>query len=65
MGGFGVGADLAFWVTAGLEYRFSRLFSLAAGWALLDADYTDGSGADEFRWNLALSGPQLIASFKF
>ena len=65
VGGFGMGSDLAWWFTAGLEYRFSRLFSLAAGWAVMDADFTSGSGDDEFTWNLTLSGPQLVAGFRF
>ena len=65
VGGFGVGSDLAFWVVAGLEYRLSRVFSLGAGWAVMDADYTSGVGDREFRWNLTLSGPQLIAAFRF
>jgi hypothetical protein len=65
VGGFGVGADFAWWVTAGLEYRFGRVFSLGAGWAVMDADYTAGRGDDLFRWNLTLSGPQVIAAFRF
>jgi len=65
VGGFGVGADLAFWATAGVEYRFTRVFSLAAGWAIMSSDFETGRGAKEFRWNLTLSGPQLIAAFRW
>lgn len=65
VGGFGVGADIAWWLVTELEYRFSRLFSLSAGWGFMDADYSSGSGDDAFRWNLTLSGPMLIAGFRF
>jgi len=64
VGGFGVGSDFAWWLAGTLEYRFSRLFSLGVGWAVMDADYSTG-GDQGFAWNLRLSGPTLIAGFRF
>ena len=65
VGGFGVGADLAWWLVPSLEYRFTNLFSLAFGWALMAGDYSEGTGSDRFAWDLSLSGPQLAVGFRF
>lgn len=65
VGGFGVGADFSLWVVAGLEYRFTHVFSLALGWATMTSEYAKGSGTDRFAWNLSLSGPQVVLAFRF
>lgn len=70
IGGFGVGSDFA-WDAAGLiGYRFP-LFSkennaaLFGGYRARYQDYTDGSGDDEFKWDVTLHGPILGMSIGF
>ena len=65
IGGFGVGSDLSWSVGAGIELRFLRHLALQAGWNVLDVDYSTGSGADLFRFDMSMSGPflNLVAIF--
>ncbi len=65
VGGFGVASDLTWRVRATVGYRFSKLFSLHAGWVWIDTDYADGVGFDRFVWDVLQSGPVLAATFSF
>jgi hypothetical protein len=61
IGGFGVGSDFS-WQTTGLvTYRFSlfgdRDAKFAAGYRALYQDYSSGSGANKFEWDVTLHGP--------
>ncbi len=68
IGGFGVASDFAWSATAVLGYDFtifdapsSFLFGVRAyGW-----DYTDGSGDDEFTWDIVQAGLLLGLSMRF
>lgn len=65
VGGFDVASKLTWRVAATVSYRFSRLFSLTAGWVLLDTDYTTGTGNERFIWDVQQSGPMIMANFSF
>jgi hypothetical protein len=59
VGGFGVGSDFTWSAMAMVTYKFSEHVGLRAGWIFLDYDYSDGSGADEFSWDVLQHGPFL------
>ena len=65
VGGFGVGSDFAWQAFPEAGYRFNPLFELAGGYRAIYMDYTNGSGSDEFTYQLTTSGPQLGAKFHF
>ena len=48
--GFSIGSatDLTWNLYAGVDWRFSPSFDLKLGYRLLDIDYDNGSGSDEF-----------------
>lgn len=61
IGGFGVGSDLTWNVTALLGYRLSKRTTLAIGYRHLDIDYANGN----FEFDAQFSGPYLGLSFRF
>jgi len=61
VGGFGVGSDLTWNVTALLGYRLSETTTLAIGYRHLDIDYANGN----FEFDAQFSGPYLGLSFRF
>ena len=69
IGGFNVGSDFS-WQAAGLVgYSFS-LFGdndarVLAGYRALHQDYKNGSGADEFKWDVTLHGPVAALAVHF
>ena len=69
IGGFGVGSDFA-WQALGLaSYRFD-LFGdsdakFAAGYRALHQDYSNGSGANKFEWDVTLHGPIFALAIQF
>jgi hypothetical protein len=68
IGGFGLGCDLTWSVTALVGYDF-RIFgnpsTIYLGYRALAEDYRKGSGADELKWDVVLHGPVLGLSFRF
>lgn len=65
IGGFGVGSDLAWQLGAYFEYAPSPSWSTVVGYRILDIDYEDGEGFNEFGFDAQLSGPVLGVSFNF
>ena len=65
VGGFGVGSDFAWQVYPTAGYRFLRWFELAVAYRWLDMDYKTGSGADAFRYNMTIFGPEVGLLFHF
>jgi hypothetical protein len=63
VGGFGIGADLAWQVVGSLGYRLSPGLSIVAAYRHLDIDYDSGQGADRFRFDAAMSGPAVGVTF--
>lgn len=65
IGGFGVGSDFS-WSTQGwLRFRASELFSVTAGYRVLDIDYEDGNGAGRFAYDVTSAGPMVAVAWQF
>jgi len=68
VGGFGVGSDFTWSATGVFGYDF-HLFTLPAtvyaGYRGVGWDYSDGSGSDEFTWDIVQHGPIIGFSLKF
>lgn len=59
IGGFGVGSDFT-WNAAGLiDFKLWKCVSVMAGYRALYQDYKDGSGIDEFKYDVTMHGPIL------
>lgn len=65
VGGFGVGSDRTWRLTATLGYPLSDLIALSAGYHVISYDYDDGDGSDRFEFNARFGGPFLGAVFSF
>lgn len=65
VGGFGVGSDFTWQAIARVDWQFSESLALNVGYRYLDVDYADGSGSDEFRYDVATSGPAVGLTFGF
>ena len=69
IGGFGIGSDFA-WQAIGLvSYRFG-LFGennsrFLFGYRALHQDYSNGSGANKFEWDVTLHGPIFALAIEF
>lgn len=59
IGGFGVGSRLTYQAFPYMNWRFSKWVSLQAGYRWLYVDYKDGSGNQEFHYDVTTSGPQV------
>ncbi len=60
IGGFGVGSKLAYSGMGLVGYQFTMFGLESTAWAGYKAiyqDFQDGSGKDEFRWNMWVHGP--------
>jgi hypothetical protein len=65
IGGFGVGSDFSWQIDPVVNWRVSRRASLQASYRFLQNDYSTGSGASQFRYDVLTSGPQLGLTFHF
>lgn len=65
VGGFGVGADLAWQAMVSVHWKASNGVEVVGGWRYLDVDYEDGRDANLFRYDVATSGPGLGVTFRF
>jgi hypothetical protein len=65
IGGFGVGSDLTWQAYPYLNWRFAGWGSAQLGYRWLGTDYETGSGANRFRYDVILSGPQIGFTFHF
>lgn len=61
IGGFGVGSEFQWSLTAGLNYAFNESVALGFGWRVLDVDYDD----DGVVYDARQSGPILGVTFQF
>ncbi len=61
IGGFGVGSDLTWQVTATVDWQPNEWLMLRAGWRHLAFDFKNGPAS----LDLAVSGPIIGASFRF
>jgi hypothetical protein len=65
VGGFDVGSHLAWQVLTHFDWRLSLHMGAAFGYVLLDIDYHDGHGADEFLYDIRTEGPVAALTFTF
>jgi len=65
VGGFGVGSDFAWQALVHFDWRLSKHWGAAFGYVLLDIDYDDGEGSDEFLYDLRSEGPVAAATISF
>jgi hypothetical protein len=63
VGGFGVGSDFAWFAMASARYDFSDHVGVRFGWAFLSEDYSSGSGASQFKWDVLQQGPFIGVVF--
>jgi hypothetical protein len=63
VGGFGVGSKLAWFAMATVRYDFSDHVGVRLGWAFLNEDYSSGSGASQFKWDVLQQGPFIGVVF--
>ncbi|MHC5001897.1 MAG: porin family protein [Planctomycetota bacterium] len=65
--GFGIGSasDLTWNLLAGVNLTLSPKFDLKLGYRMLDIDYDNGSGVDEFGLDVTMHGPYLGGSIRF
>jgi hypothetical protein len=69
IGGFGVGSNFSWMATGLVGYGFSFFgqdnAKVFAGYRALYQDYSDGSGADKFKWDVTLHGPIVGFNINF
>ncbi|MCW5765237.1 MAG: hypothetical protein KIT68_04605 [Phycisphaeraceae bacterium] len=68
VGGFGVSSDLTWSASAGVGFDFTMFgmpATLFAGYRAVGWDYSSGSGASAFRWDIIQHGPLLGLSVRF
>lgn len=46
-------------------YRFNDSTSMYAGYRAVSWDYDDGSGSNNFEWDVTLHGPMLGFGYRF
>ena len=59
------GSSFAWFGDAGFGYRFSDLVSLGLAYRVLSLDYETGSGADFYKYDVAMGGPGMVLVFTF
>lgn len=65
VGGFGVGSAFAWQVQADVGYKFSKLFQTTIGYRYMDMDYSSGSDAERFLYDMSIFGPTVRFGFSF
>ena len=65
VGGFGVASDVTWQAFPFLNWRISKSAALQVGYRWLGTDYETGSGANKFRYDVVLAGPQIGFTFHF
>jgi opacity protein-like surface antigen len=66
MSGFGVSGEDLSWSLNGIAgYRFTEKATMRFGYRVYDIDYSDGTGSDEFGYDVTQHGPYLGLSYRF
>ena len=63
--GLGIGSDFTWQAKPYVGYRFSRLFEMTAAYRWIGIDYETGSGRDNFKYDMTISGPEVGFLFHF
>lgn len=65
VGGFGIGADLAWQAMVTARWRATDRIDVTGSFRYLDVDYEDGSGENLFVYDVTTAGPGLGVTFRF
>jgi hypothetical protein len=65
IGGFGVGSDFAWQVTAFFNWTVGENFGVLFGYRFFDFDFEDDSGSDRKAFDMQQGGPAVGVSFAF
>lgn len=65
VGGFGAASDITWQAFPYFNWRFCKWGSAQIGYRWLGTDYETGSGANRFRYDVVLQGPQIGLSAHF
>lgn len=65
VGGFGVGSDFTWHVTAFASWQLAEHASLLLGFRYIDVDYDDGTGSDRFLLDVGEGGPTAGFAWQF
>ena len=63
IGGFGIGSSFTYNVAGIVEYKPWKYVSILAGYRALYQNYNDGTGVDEFKFDVTMHGPLLALNF--
>ncbi len=63
IGGFGVGSNFTYNLGAIIDFKPWKHVSILGGYRVLYQDYEDGSGIDEFKYDVTMHGPLLALNF--
>ena len=63
IGGFGVGSDFTYNAIGLVEYKPWKHVSFLGGYRVLYQNYKDGTGVDEFKFDVTMHGPVLALNF--
>jgi len=59
VGGFGVGSDVTWQAFPYFNWRFAKWGSAQIGYRWIGTDYETGTGANRFKYDVVLQGPQI------
>jgi len=65
IGGFGIGSALSTHGLAAIDWQPFKYVSFIAGYRALYQDYSEGSGADYFKFKATMHGPLLGVNFRW
>jgi hypothetical protein len=65
IGGFGAGSHFTWNMAAILAYQVSQRISTGVGYRILDINYSEGTGANAFRYDVQMRGPVLGLNIHF
>lgn len=65
VGGFGLGSDFAWNLASYFDASVGKLVSIGFGYRAIYADYDDGSGSQQFRYDVTSHGPVAGVTFHF
>jgi opacity protein-like surface antigen len=67
VGGFSVGSasDLTWNLVAGIDYQLSKNMNFVAGYRILDIDFEENSGSNEYGLDVQMKGPVFGFSMRF
>jgi len=65
IGGFGVSSDMTWSASGFLGWQFTPLLSAWVGYRALGVDYETGSGNNQFKYEMTVSGPIIGLGFSF